>query len=561
RRCHPDDPHHLGVRCSEPCPRLLQPCEHPCQRLCGDECGPCYQRVDVVGLPCGHEAKNMLCPTLLVRVRSIDRCGEPVELKVPGCGHEIKGRCTATRDIVRNPAKCTETCGKPLPCGHSCMATCGSCTQLTLSFVLAAAVATAAEQRTHHAKCTTECGRHRSCGHRCRLPCHEGEPCPPCPEPCTLSCEHSSCAQACIDPCTLCAQSCTWHCPHQAGSCRLPCGAPCVRLPCDIRCERKLPCGHRCPSVCGEDCPGSEFCRECGRADTPAMTQVVDMLEFTTLKDHDPSIDPIIVLGCGHAYTLTTLDGLLGLKSAYAKDETSGRWVAPLPLESDCSKLKLCPDCRAPVSGVSRYNRVTNKAKARRWYMAEVKHSEWCRKEIGLAHTDLVVAAADGTKPKLRNNRMRQAEGTLKRVIQASQATPCTRVFEAATATLMRAGASAHELATVSRLQPDHSVRVKAMTEIGRLRTLQLEACRLQLAKAVRGAFTSTSLIQAMPRMPPMANIESQQARRAQAINRAKTLEASTSLKYREGEGTLLAAVQDAVAARAMAAGAAARVS
>ncbi|CAN0503084.1 unnamed protein product, partial [Scytosiphon promiscuus] len=31
-RCHPDDPHHHGVRCSEPCPRLLQPCEHPCPR-------------------------------------------------------------------------------------------------------------------------------------------------------------------------------------------------------------------------------------------------------------------------------------------------------------------------------------------------------------------------------------------------------------------------------------------------------------------------------------------------------------------------------------------------
>ncbi|CAN0384364.1 unnamed protein product, partial [Hapterophycus canaliculatus] len=45
-------------------------------------------------------------------------------------------------------------------------------------------------------------------------------------------------------------------------------------------------------------------------------------------------------------------------------DEQSGKWAGPLPLESDCSKLKLCPDCRAPVSGVSRYNRITNKAKA-----------------------------------------------------------------------------------------------------------------------------------------------------------------------------------------------------
>ncbi|CAB1103901.1 unnamed protein product [Ectocarpus sp. CCAP 1310/34] len=131
----------------------------------------------------------------------------------------------------------------------------------------------------------------------------------------------------------------------------------------------------------------------------------------------------------------------------------------------------------------------------------------------------------------------------------------------------MRAGASAHELATVSRLQPDHSVRAKAMTGIGQLRTLQLEACRLQLEKAVRSvACTSTSLTQAMQRIPPTANAESQHARRAQdarraqAINRAKTLEATTSQKYRQGKSTLLAAVQEAVAARAMAAGAAARV-
>ncbi|CAB1113714.1 unnamed protein product [Ectocarpus sp. CCAP 1310/34] len=131
----------------------------------------------------------------------------------------------------------------------------------------------------------------------------------------------------------------------------------------------------------------------------------------------------------------------------------------------------------------------------------------------------------------------------------------------------MRAGASAHELATVSRLQPDHSVRAKAMTGIGQLRTLQLEACRLQLEKAVRSvACTSTSLTQAMQRIPPTANAESQHARRAQdarraqAINRAKTLEATTSQKYRQGKSTLLAAVQEAVAARAMAAGAAARM-
>eukprot|EP00904_Undaria_pinnatifida_P008334 jgi/Undpi1/4630/HiC_scaffold_18.g07984.m1 len=93
------------------------------------------------------------------------------------------------------------------------------------------------------------------------------------------------------------------------------------------------------------------------------MDQVVDMLEFTTLRDHDPSVEPIIVLRCGHAYTLSTLDGCMGLASVYAKDERSGRWTAPMPLESNCSVLKLCPDCRVPVDGVSRYKRVINKAK------------------------------------------------------------------------------------------------------------------------------------------------------------------------------------------------------
>lgn len=37
--------------------------------------------------------------------------------------------------------------------------------------------------------------------------------------------------------------------------------------------------------------------------------------------------------------------------------------------------------------------------------MAEVKHSEWCRKEIARAQTDLQVAAVDGKEPALRNKR------------------------------------------------------------------------------------------------------------------------------------------------------------
>ena len=47
-------------------------------------------------------------------------------------------------------------------------------------------------------------------------------------------------------------------------TCRLPCGAPCDRLPCDYRCPKLLDCGHQCSSVCGERCPSQKFCAVCG---------------------------------------------------------------------------------------------------------------------------------------------------------------------------------------------------------------------------------------------------------------------------------------------------------
>lgn len=34
------------------------------------------------------------------------------------------------------------------------------------------------------------------------------------------------------------------------------------RLPCDKRCTQRLTCGHRCPGLCGEECPSAKFCVE-----------------------------------------------------------------------------------------------------------------------------------------------------------------------------------------------------------------------------------------------------------------------------------------------------------
>ncbi|CAM9746103.1 unnamed protein product [Ascophyllum nodosum] len=520
RRCHPDDPEHRGVRCNEPCPRLHQPCEHPCTLLCGDDCGLCRQKIDAVDLPCGHRATNVTC----AQSRSPEsvKCAESVKLEIPGCGHVLSGRCTATRNIVQDPKGCTARCGKPLRCGHSCAAACGRCTKRALKkedgkgtssgatanagtassswgtasgleaerraaraaeamATARASVLKAAETRDEHETCKVECGRPRPCGHRCRLPCHEGATCPPCQEKCAISCEHSSCSQGCKDPCAPCAQECTWFCPHEAGKCMLPCGAPCRRLPCDRRCERLLSCDHQCPSVCGEDCPSSAYCRECGGSGAE-MDQVVDMLEFTTLKEHDPSVEPVLVLGCGHSYTLSTLDGYMDLSANYDKDSTNGVWSAPKPLGSDCSTLKSCPECRTPVGGLSRYKRVTNKAMID---MAEIKHGQWCRTEIGSAEASLAVAAsASSRRVNKAKSRLRQAEGILQRVVRMSRTTPSTQMYEATKAKLQLDRATPQEIGALSRLQPDGSLHVKALTALGRLRTLKLEIERHELFEA-----------------------------------------------------------------------------
>jgi hypothetical protein len=35
---------------------------------------------------------------------------------------------------------------------------------------------------------------------------------------------------------------------------------PCDREPCNMRCEKLMKCGHRCPGLCGEACLPHKFC-------------------------------------------------------------------------------------------------------------------------------------------------------------------------------------------------------------------------------------------------------------------------------------------------------------
>ncbi|TQV90192.1 NF-X1 finger and helicase domain-containing protein [Cordyceps javanica] len=159
--------------------------------------------------------------------------------------------------------------------------------------------------------------------------------------------------------CTPCVEKCEWSCEHQ-GTCAMPCSATCTRLPCNERCAKLLSCGHRCPAICGEVCP-EDLCKDCGES----QDSRVDLLEMKTYTEIDVDVDPIVVLGCGHFFTAETLDGLVGMHTAYVSD-VEGRFTGLVELSGEFAKMPQCPDCKRPVRqyATRRYNRIVNRAVA-----------------------------------------------------------------------------------------------------------------------------------------------------------------------------------------------------
>ncbi|KAL7565937.1 hypothetical protein ACA910_008397 [Epithemia clementina (nom. ined.)] len=356
--CHPTDQSHTNVQCFEPCARAPPDCNrgHRCTKLCCDLCGPCHMDVGPVGLPCGHIAQSILCHDArndeALEKRSKD-CKQIVQFRFESCGHVSETTCGNARS---DEPKCPELCMQMLSCDHPCQKRCGSC-------------------GSGH-DCKKPCERTLFCGHRCLTKCHVPDRCPPCPNgQCGNRCAHSSCPKSCKEVCASCVEPCDWECKHR-GKCMLVCGAPCNRLPCNERCHKTLACGHRCPSLCGELCPDKRLCHECG--DEHVLRRVVDMIMFETYKDLDVDCDPILVLPCGHFFSVSTLDGHIEIDRVYERDGDDFITCVPLASNDVNEKGKQCPDCRAPIHSIRRYSRIINLSILRgleRKHMMDVEHA------------------------------------------------------------------------------------------------------------------------------------------------------------------------------------------
>ena len=345
-RCHSDSMHQV-FSCPQPCERLHTPCQHSCQKqTCGEDCGACLVKIDDVQLLCGHTMDKVHC----YRTQDLNqiRCPVPVPKIVPKCDHTVEVACF--HDVASEHFKCPTPCNAMLACGHFCSGTCSSCKKRGDSDQIA----------VKHLPCSKTCRRKSgACNHTCPRPCHNGKECGPCLLPCDVRCAHSKCTLRCHQPCAPCVEKCTWSCEHDRGDCGMPCAAPCSRLPCNKRCTRKLSCAHQCPGICGEECPEG-YCQSC----SDRQDARVDLLEMKTYGAIDLDETPILVLGCGHFFTAETLDRHMGMAEVYLRngyDEFTGVRDASATL---AQSIPRCPDCQCPVRQhcTKRFNRVINRA-------------------------------------------------------------------------------------------------------------------------------------------------------------------------------------------------------
>ncbi|KAJ3266261.1 hypothetical protein HDU77_001750 [Chytriomyces hyalinus] len=348
-RCHSDFFEHKGIYCHESCTRLHSECGHPCVKRCGDNCGVCMiPTLNKVHPKCGHTLPSVPCH-VAVSTEKLEAhvCVKLVD-KVLRCGHTAPVPCHMSIDIVR----CKKQCNELLSCEHPCGSTCGKCVTFE-----------GEGKRVSHEPCSRPCTKTLPCRHNCAFVCskHLNGNCPPCSSPCQIMvCSHSKCHHKCSELCQPCKSPCGWTaCEHQA-ACPLVCGAPCLRLPCDKRCTKKLSCGHQCPSVCSETCPDVKYCQVC--CSEAISDQQADVICMTSYGELELDEDPVVVLNCGHVFTIATLDGTLDMDTVYSTDEDGWR-LAQLPPEFIA--LPVCPSCRSRIVGVKRYGRILNLAVCR----------------------------------------------------------------------------------------------------------------------------------------------------------------------------------------------------
>ncbi|XP_018015187.1 NFX1-type zinc finger-containing protein 1-like isoform X2 [Hyalella azteca] len=190
---------------------------------------------------CGHKCPRICHPDDPSHTES--KCREPCERKCDRRGHPCPAFCYETCP------PCTVDVVKELPCGHSHLVPCHLPRK---SFLCPSKVDKTIEKCRHviempchqnpaKKKCPKKCDVRLECGHSCDQTCHvDSDP------------EHVK--YLCQSPCSRNMKGCS-----QDHKCTLYCWQTC--LECNIKVEKKLPCGHKAQLAC-QDPVDSYKCKE-----------------------------------------------------------------------------------------------------------------------------------------------------------------------------------------------------------------------------------------------------------------------------------------------------------
>jgi len=96
-----------------------------------------------------------------------------------------------------------------------------------------------------------------------------------------------------------------------------------------------------------------------------AQTAVVDLIAQRPISEIDTTSDDVserlIALGCGHIFTVETLDSHCTMSEYYEIDPMTGGYIAVKAPPVKFQTLPACPTCRGPITS-PRYSRVTKRA-------------------------------------------------------------------------------------------------------------------------------------------------------------------------------------------------------
>ncbi|CAG7827218.1 unnamed protein product [Allacma fusca] len=282
-------------RCSEASHSVPMKCQHFCKVPCAEHCVD--PNGDLVCPPCEHGWKACkFGHTTFVGCETTDieahcKAEDSIEVEL-SCGKRQTFRIHCrdrgefpleAKSVTNHSLHCSAPCGVLFnswdeSCGHICPGRCSDC-----------------YARLIHQRCSEPCGKVLPCFHLCTRPC--GEMCGPCESSCENECEHRRCGESCGTPCEACQEPCTYQCAHL--KCTRLCYQVCDRGPCTVPCPKFLSCSHSCSGYCGEVCPS--LCRYCDRK----------RIEFE-LKRKVRSRDRLIQLPCGHIVLEEILKEMFG---------------------------------------------------------------------------------------------------------------------------------------------------------------------------------------------------------------------------------------------------------